>query len=44
MGKQVWITLHNGVHVFKDDALLPPCNKCGQRISVCRDNAKCESK
>lgn len=34
----VWLDGGNGVLRFVDDQHLPPCNDCGERVSVCREN------
>ena len=31
----VWIQEKEGTARFVDDIYLPPCNKCGERISKC---------
>lgn len=32
----VWIQENEGMARFVDDIYLPPCNKCGERISKCQ--------
>lgn len=34
----VWLTETNGTMRFVDDIYLPPCQDCGERVSVCRAN------
>lgn len=40
----VWIVETSGKKRYVDDQWLNPCRKCGERISVCQANAKCEEK
>ena len=34
----VWIQQTPGRAIYINDAELPPCNTCGQRISECRES------
>lgn len=34
----VWISESPGSMRFVDDIYLAPCNKCGERVSVCQAN------
>lgn len=34
----VWIHPTAGKALFIDDQLIPPCNTCGKRVSVCQQS------
>ncbi len=38
----VWITETDGKKRYVDDRYIAPCRTCGDSISVCRENSKCE--